>query len=99
MLTCKWCDQGVKLTGKDHWLARSFIPAKIKIVRCEKLKDRVEWTVASEYPRVTEGGYKNRAAAQRAADRANARSPEGRWRVEKRVIVFEGPSIENGCEG
>lgn len=85
-MICKWCEQGLKLTGKDHWIVQSILPAKIKIVRCEKLKDQVEWIVASADPRVTQGGFKSRAAAQRNADRANEIAPEQRWHVEKVVI-------------
>ena len=88
---CKWCDQGAKLVGKEHWLVQSIVPAKIKIVRCEKLKDRVEWIVASDYPRVTQAGYKNRAAAQRAADRSNEEAPEQRWHVEKQIVKATFP--------
>jgi hypothetical protein len=32
--TCKHCDQGVALTGDDHWIVQSILPARIKIVRC-----------------------------------------------------------------
>lgn len=82
---CKHCDAGLELRGKDHWIVQSIVPARIKIVRCEKLKDRVEWSIESANG-VTAAGYKNRAAAQRSADRSNAEAPEQCWRVVKNII-------------
>jgi hypothetical protein len=32
---CKWCEQGVRLTGSDHWIVKSIFPARIKIVPCK----------------------------------------------------------------
>lgn len=42
---CKLCAQGVKLVGKEHWIVKSIIPARIKIVKCtsrEALRHVVE---------------------------------------------------------
>ena len=35
---CQLCKDGVKLVGKDHWIVKSIIPAKIKIVPCKALR-------------------------------------------------------------
>lgn len=42
----------------------------------------MNWIIASDNPRVTQAGYKTKAAAQRAADRANARDDWPHWHVE-----------------
>jgi hypothetical protein len=34
---CRFCDAGDKLVGDNHWIVTSIIPAKIKLMRCEKL--------------------------------------------------------------
>jgi hypothetical protein len=34
---CKWCDQGVRLNGTDHWIVKSIIPARIDIRPCAAL--------------------------------------------------------------
>lgn len=31
---CKWCAQGIKLTGSDHWIVKSIVPARIDIKPC-----------------------------------------------------------------
>lgn len=93
--SCKHCDQGVKLTGKDHWIVQSIIPARIKIVRCEHLKDRIEWCIRSANG-VTAAGYKNRAAAQKSADRSNAESPGQGWHVVKNIIEAPNPDLVAG---
>jgi hypothetical protein len=51
-----------------------------------KSKERVEWVVASDSPRVTQAGYKSKAAAERAAKRANETSDWPRWHVEKQIV-------------
>lgn len=96
-MACKYCDQGIKLTGKDHWLVQSVVPARIKIVRCGDLKDIIEWIVASDEPRVTQGGYKSKAMAERAAKRANEMSDWPRWHVEKQIFEL-GANADNTRE-
>jgi hypothetical protein len=39
-LRCKWCEQGVPLTGSDHWIVQSIVPAHIKIMRCKLAAQR-----------------------------------------------------------
>ena len=34
MNKCKLCEQGVKLVGKEHWIVKSVVPAKITIKKC-----------------------------------------------------------------
>jgi hypothetical protein len=49
----------------------------------------MNWIVASSDPRVTQSGYKTRAAAQKAADRSNAEAPEQHWHVEPDTFFTE----------
>lgn len=95
MTTCKHCETGVQLEGKDHWLVKSIVPARIKIVRCGHLKDKIEWSTRSEGG-VSCGGFQSRAAAQRSADNCNREAPEQRWRIEKTVIEAPTPSTDGG---
>lgn len=34
---CRWCDEGARLIGNDHYIVKSIIPARIDIRQCVAL--------------------------------------------------------------
>lgn len=32
---CRWCDEGARLIGTDHWIVQSIVPARIAIRPCK----------------------------------------------------------------